>query len=123
MIAWGANNHGQLGNNQKFQGTGTPVEVKLPEPFSFDAIDSRTPIQVKPMQVACGGSNSALLVKESDSATHHLFVWGSHKDGKLGLGKESDSLMPERVNITNPILIQSGCDHSVVLDGKLNIYY
>lgn len=125
IYSWGANLHGQVGNNQTSKGEFSPVEINLPEPFRLrnDKESSRNPFLVHPIRVTCGGSNSSILVKELNSDRKYLFVWGSRKDGKLGLGEDEDKLVPTLLNsLENPIFIDSGCDHSVSIDSNSNIW-
>ena len=50
----------------------------------------------------------------------HLFVWGSHKDGKLGFGTDisQDALVPTVLPLSQVMEISCGCDHSVAMDSK-----
>ena len=79
IIGWGANDHGQLGNNS--------------------AVDELSPILVDNtrtyIKISAGISHSAAI--DSSGA---LFVWGSNGFGELGIGNTNDSLVPVQVTGT-----------------------
>jgi len=66
-----------------------------------------------------------MLVREVQQPQRsHVFVWGSHKDGKLGLGSthDMDAIQPTRLPLDDVAFINSGCDHSVVVQKNGNTY-
>lgn len=116
--------HGQLGTGDK-KTKFEPNEVLLPEPYLWKSqhpTSSRF-IQVNPLQIYCGGCYSMMLCEifspKNETSTKKLFIWGSYKDGKLGLGDISeDIVVPTILPIENPIDANCGCDHAIAIDSK-----
>ncbi|HEY0707391.1 MAG TPA: hypothetical protein VGG33_11375 [Polyangia bacterium] len=73
MLMWGARGNGQLG-----MGTGTGNVITPARPYSASPLDGWA-TNVKPNQIAGGGSHSAAI-----RSNGQLETWGRNNDGQLG---------------------------------------
>eukprot|EP00005_Dracoamoeba_jomungandri_P014427 CAMPEP_0174272712 /NCGR_PEP_ID=MMETSP0439-20130205/52218_1 /TAXON_ID=0 /ORGANISM="Stereomyxa ramosa, Strain Chinc5" /LENGTH=346 /DNA_ID=CAMNT_0015363455 /DNA_START=212 /DNA_END=1249 /DNA_ORIENTATION=- len=98
IFSWGINRHGQCGLGHS-EDVGFPEKVKGLEGINVS-------------DVAAGASHSLALCDQK-----HVYIWGSHKDGKLGLGEvEKDLEIATKLNFETEIEhIACGVDHSAVL--------
>ena len=78
LLAWGANNYGQLGAGKKCEQVDTPVEVQLP---------SNCNIEEGNFQLAGGGGHT-LLADNND----RLYAAGWNNKGQLGLGENYEDV-------------------------------
>ena len=111
MFGWGGNVHGQVGNN-KAEYSSSLSEVIFP-------IDILNEWKIK--TISAGSTHSiALLQHQQNKNENQIYIWGSHKDGKLGLGPDisADILSPILLDISSfgkPMKVCCGGDHSLVL--------
>jgi|GEM_PF-2978208 len=112
VAAWGANNHGQLGNGMNFA-SGVPVTVTANGTLSGKKV----------IAIAAGAFHSLALCSDGT-----LVAWGNNANGQLGNGANTDSNVPVTVNITGTPLagktitaIAAGYSHSLAAcsDGTL----
>ncbi len=98
---WGANASGQLGNNTTTNSS-VPVAVSISGRGQFTIL-----------QVASGDSHSCALTSYGG-----VICWGGNKDGQLGNGSNTDSLIPVAVSglNSNVIAITAGGDHTCALN-------
>eukprot|EP01087_Luapelamoeba_hula_P005088 TRINITY_DN15177_c0_g1_i1.p1 TRINITY_DN15177_c0_g1~~TRINITY_DN15177_c0_g1_i1.p1 ORF type:complete len:431 (-),score=59.99 TRINITY_DN15177_c0_g1_i1:6-1298(-) len=71
VMAFGSNMHGQCG-------IGNTQHVSVPTPVT--ALDGKGVVRI-----AAGATHSVAITHDSS-----VYVWGSHRDGKLGVGEEID---------------------------------
>ncbi|MCN9240191.1 Ig-like domain repeat protein [Streptomyces sp. RY43-2] len=105
VLAWGFNNHGQLGDGTTVDRS-TPVEVHLPA-------------GVRATAVAGGEVHSMALTSDG-----RVFAWGANFWGQLGNGTNTDTSTPVEVHLpagTRATAISVGFDHSLALtsDGRV----
>jgi alpha-tubulin suppressor-like RCC1 family protein len=101
VLAWGANDHGQLGNGTTSDSP-APVAVALPPGVAAAA-------------VSAGADHSLAL-----TAGSQVWAWGANGDGELGDGTTTDSAVPVRSfpqAALAPIAIASGpgAEHSLAI--------
>jgi len=99
VLAWGANNTGQLGNGTTTNSS-TPVAVSLPTGTTVAAI-------------AGGGYHSLAL-----TSTGGVLAWGNNAQGELGNGTTTNSSTPVAVSLpsgTTVTAIAAGFYHSLAL--------
>ena len=101
VLAWGANNKGQLGDNT--------------------TTNRKAPVQVSGLNsvIAVSGGGSHSLALKSDG---FVWAWGLNDDGQLGNGTSTASKKPVRVTtVPNVIAIAAGESHSLALgsDGTI----
>lgn len=102
--SWGANRHGQLGNNTTTNST-QPSQISKLERI---------------IRVACGSTHSVAI-----DQTGKLFIWGSAADGKLGFGVNHDLHEPTHLDFADSIPIVNadcGADHTVAVTKNGQIY-
>jgi alpha-tubulin suppressor-like RCC1 family protein len=101
VLAWGSDNHGQLGDGTFAADRPTPGQVQLPEGTRVRGLFA--------------GCQDGLVLNGSG----HVLAWGSDGDGKLGDGAPmSDRPTPVRVKLqtgTKVTAISAGCTHSLAL--------
>ena len=95
VMAWGDNEHGQLGDEE--------VEI------------SNTPVTVSGLSgvvaIAAGGDHSLALLENGT-----VMAWGDNEDGQLGDGNTVESRVPVTVKgLTGVKAIAAGADHSLAL--------
>ncbi len=94
ILAWGRNDHGQLGNGSKARRSGTPVRVKLRKGTRITAVTA--------------GCVHAL----ARTTSGRLLAWGDNFNGELGNGTTTSSKTPVRVRLPAdrfaPIAIGAG---------------
>jgi alpha-tubulin suppressor-like RCC1 family protein len=101
VLAWGANDHGQLGDGSTSE-TESPVVVALPSGVTATA-------------VSAGADHSLAL-----TAGSQVWAWGANGDGELGDGTTTDSVVPVRSfpqAPLAPIAVASGpgAEHSLAI--------
>ncbi|MCN0178145.1 Ig-like domain repeat protein [Salinispora arenicola] len=99
VLAWGANNVGQLGNGNTFN-SNTPVTVNLPPGTTVATI--------------AAGTNHSLAITSTGTA----LAWGGNSNGQLGTGNNADSLIPIAVALppgTTITSIAAGFTHSLAV--------
>jgi alpha-tubulin suppressor-like RCC1 family protein len=96
VLAWGDNNHGQLGNGGAASST-TPVQVSLPPGTAVTAI--------------AGGSFQSLAL----TSAGQVLAWGLNATGQLGNGTTTDSSTPVLASMPTATAIASGSDHSLAI--------
>ncbi|MCL2149493.1 MAG: hypothetical protein FWH51_00975 [Dehalococcoidia bacterium] len=107
--AWGANNHGQLGNNSTADSL-TPVQVVDPDDITGFLADIAA--------ISAGGLYTVAL-----KADGTVWTWGANSDGQLGNDSSADSWIPDQVRepwggvnyLTEIIAISAGYAHTIVL--------
>lgn len=106
VLAWGWNRHGQCGlGHKEFVPTVQPVQALA----GLDVVD-----------VAAGATHSLALTRAGA-----VLVWGSHADGKLGLGDDGgDQQAPHRLESFGGLRVvglAAGADHTAAIteDGGL----
>jgi alpha-tubulin suppressor-like RCC1 family protein len=102
VVAWGRNDHGQLGDNDPGLGAKSrPVAVDLPGNVKFKA--------------ACAGFDFSMAL----SATGQVWAWGDNQHGQLGNGiTEFDHPVPGPVKLpagTRVTAISCGFGHTLAL--------
>jgi alpha-tubulin suppressor-like RCC1 family protein len=96
VMAWGGNNHGQLGNGTTVKST-VPVEV--------------TGLSEEVKAIAAGQSHSLAALKGGTAV-----AWGEGDIGALGNGAEKNSATPVAVSgLTNVAAVAAGGNHSMAL--------
>jgi secretion-regulating guanine nucleotide exchange factor len=117
LLAWGANNYGQLGVGKKCEQVDTPIEVQLP---------SNCNIEEGNFQLAGGGGHT--LLADNDD---RLYAAGWNNKGQLGLGENYEDVTTfTDVNIslgskdteTKIRKVACGWDFSVVLLSNGTVY-
>lgn len=111
LVAWGANNAGQLGDGTR---TNRPMPIAVP---AAGALAGRTPVSI----AASGGRSTVVC---SDGA---IVAWGINSSGRLGDGTTTERLVPVQVFNTgilagkSPAMLSVGSSHSHLLttDGTL----
>ncbi|KAL6061047.1 Sulfhydryl oxidase [Balamuthia mandrillaris] len=110
VYAWGSNLHGQCGIGTKEESVILPrlVEALADQPVAM---------------VSCGGSYSLALTRDS----REVYVWGSVKDDKSGLGDvKEDILRPRRIPLFDKekqaCEVSCGTDHAAVRTEDGNVY-
>jgi alpha-tubulin suppressor-like RCC1 family protein len=99
LLAWGGNNHGQLGDGKR-RASNVPVAVALPAGTSVT-------------DAAAGESHTLAL-----TATGAVLAWGDNKAGELGDGGTVPSTTPVSVTLPAGVKVtsvQAGCRDSVAL--------
>ena len=81
VLAWGANNDGQLGDGSSTTFSTTPVAVDLPAATRVTAV--------------AAGFNQSLALTSDGS----VLAWGLNNDGQLGDGSTTDSSTPVAVDL------------------------
>ncbi|BDR53582.1 hypothetical protein KIM372_14890 [Bombiscardovia nodaiensis] len=105
VYAWGANNTGQLGQNDTAARTG-PVEVRLPADKVFTTV--------------AAGSQQGFAV----SAQGQVYAWGANS-GQLGDGTATDRATPVVFVLptgVKAVSVAAGSNHSLVLADNGHIY-
>ena len=107
--AWGRNDHGQLGLNNRSPYYPLPQKIIFPDSINI-------------LSVATGLTHSLALDSQGQ-----LWTWGNNDKGQLGLGSGISYLTPQKVVFpasTHIELIATGTDHSLALDrlGKLWVW-
>lgn len=109
VYAWGNNDEGQLGLNDK---------------------DKRNKPTVIPdfgpaVNIAAGGIHSLAIIKKTGETTR-VWVWGSNGEGQLGhgnIGPGTDRLKPEMIQDIGPLVaVSAGTVHSVALRSDNKVY-
>lgn len=99
MLAWGQNNHGQLGNGSTKQRS-APVRVSLPKGTTVTA--------------AVSGSLHVLALTKSGK----VLAWGDNQVGQLGIGTTTERHRPATVSLpkgTKVSALAAGKDYSLAL--------
>ncbi len=95
LYMWGANDKGQLGNND------LRISTETSKPIDITAIEGQTlPTGSKITHLALGQWCSGAVVKNEDG-TDHLWMWGDNEYGQLGNGKTGPSTNPKPMDITS----------------------
>jgi len=100
--AWGSNKHGQCGIREHSV-VRKATKITFPDSFRID-------------RIACGATHCLALLR--DERSHgHVYVWGSHGDGKLGLDGNEDVFVPTRLSFGEQSVrdVVCGSDHSFVI--------
>ena len=107
LACWGANGSGQLGD-----GTAT---------------SSRTPVIVSAipgpvLQVTVGTGHTCALLEDGT-----VFCWGANEDAQLGNGTREPSAVPQQVNISTAVAIETGATLSfhtcaVLMNGHVSCW-
>jgi alpha-tubulin suppressor-like RCC1 family protein len=116
VVAWGANDHGQLGNGSP-KGSTTPVKVLRP-------VDPTGHV----VALAAGGGYSVAAIGDTD--TDAVWAWGANDHGQLGNGSINSvpNPVPSRVEKLGVLLwttpIAAGHDHALALmqDGTVRAW-
>ena len=117
LLAWGANNYGQLSVGYKCEQVDTPIEVQLP---------SNCNLEYGNFQLAGGGGHT-LLADNND----RLYGAGWNNKGQLGLGENYEDVMRfTEVNIslgsketeTKIRKVACGWDFSIILLSNGTVY-
>jgi alpha-tubulin suppressor-like RCC1 family protein len=106
VLAWGFNNHGQLGDGSTTD-TDTPVRVK------FAAGTKITSVRA--------GCNFSLAL----TTKGHVLAWGEGAQGQLGDGSNTDTDTPVRVKLpagTKAKSITAGDEHALAATTKGHLY-
>ena len=106
VLAWGLNNHGQLGDGTT-NDSDTPVRVKFAS-------------GTKITSVRAGCFFSIAITTKG-----HILAWGNGADGQLGDGRTSDSRTPVRVKLpagTKVKSITAGDKHALAITTKGHLY-
>ncbi|MCG3178745.1 MAG: hypothetical protein BIFFINMI_01074 [Phycisphaerae bacterium] len=102
LLAWGSNDHGQLGNGQTAEQVPLPVSVLGP--------DGKAPLD-RVVAVSVGGYHTLIL-----RADGTVWATGCGQDGRLGDGETADRLLPVQVKgLASAVAISAGVKHSVAL--------
>jgi alpha-tubulin suppressor-like RCC1 family protein len=102
VVGWGADNRGQLGDNNN-QASNTPVPVVG---------------LARVVAVAAGLAHSLALTEQGN-----VYAWGYNGLGNLGLGDTRDRFVPTPVPGLPPIVaIAGGADHSLALDSTGQVW-
>lgn len=99
LLAWGFNNHGQLGN-------GTTTISDVPVPVAIPAGDT--------VRAVGGGAFHSLALTTSGQ----VLAWGDNADGELGDGSTTDSPIPVVVRVPAGLsvtAVSAGAAHSLAL--------
>ena len=99
VLAWGANNYGQLGDGTTASHA-TPAAINAPAGVTFTAIAAGT---AHSLAVAADGS---------------VYSWGFNASGQLGTGTMADSSTPQQVALpaaTQVATVAAGGSHSLAL--------
>jgi alpha-tubulin suppressor-like RCC1 family protein len=106
VLAWGANNQGQLGIGTT-QSHRTPVRVHLPAGTKVSAVRA--------------GCNFSLALTTSG----HVLAWGFNSNGELGIGTTQGHRTPVQVHLpkgTRVTAISAGDDHSLALTSTGRVF-
>jgi len=110
LYAWGSNAHGQLGLDLRSPSISEPRIVPY---FSLPARHVK--------QVACGETHCVAL-----DISGNVHSWGSHAEGKLGLGEISaDILAPRQIHFFDDkevVQVAAGVDHCSALTSDGVVY-
>ncbi|MCC6629576.1 MAG: S8 family serine peptidase [Chloroflexi bacterium] len=102
LLAWGVNNHGQLGD-------GTTTDRKLPTPV-LDPTDP-TGRLTNVRAIAAGGNHSLVVLKDGT-----VRAWGDHASGQLGTGQPAPVCPPSTDSCrTLPVRVADPTDPSGAL--------
>jgi alpha-tubulin suppressor-like RCC1 family protein len=73
-------------------------------------------------RIVCGATHCMALLR--DQRNHgHVYVWGSHGDGKLGLEVTEDVFVPTRLPIDHSMRdVVCGGDHSFVITEENQVF-
>eukprot|EP01097_Dermamoeba_algensis_P010311 TRINITY_DN7559_c0_g1_i1.p1 TRINITY_DN7559_c0_g1~~TRINITY_DN7559_c0_g1_i1.p1 ORF type:complete len:395 (-),score=75.34 TRINITY_DN7559_c0_g1_i1:85-1269(-) len=108
LFAWGSNNHGQCGHSQE-KIAPIPRKITLPE-------SEKSQVH----KVIASSSTSAVLLENGS-----LYIWGSHRDGKLGMGNDikEDLHLPTKLPFPQKIVdVAMGTDHVVIIAADHSIW-
>ena len=109
LLAWGRNDHGQVGNGMvdtSDTGQWTPVSVVSTTGLTTVA------------QVATGWAHSVAL-----DPNGNVWTWGANDEGELGNGTTISSSVPIKVNgVSNVIGISAGDGSTVVLEANGTVW-
>eukprot|EP01122_Echinamoeba_exundans_P014242 TRINITY_DN6404_c0_g1_i1.p1 TRINITY_DN6404_c0_g1~~TRINITY_DN6404_c0_g1_i1.p1 ORF type:complete len:412 (-),score=40.97 TRINITY_DN6404_c0_g1_i1:145-1380(-) len=105
VITWGSNMHGQTGH-----GEDAPKYASKPK-----VLDLANGTKVTAQRIIAGSTHTMIVGTNGE-----LLVFGSHRDGKLGLGRELDKDIKMPVPLAalkgrKIRLAAAGCDHSAVV--------
>lgn len=106
VLAWGANDLGQLGVGTT-QGHRTPVRVHLPSGSKVSAVRA--------------GCNFSLALTTSG----HVLAWGFNANGELGIGTTQTHRTPVQVRLPKGVrvtAISTGDDHSLALTSTGRVF-
>jgi alpha-tubulin suppressor-like RCC1 family protein len=106
LLAWGSNDHGQLGDY-----INTGPETCAGGPCSQVAVWVAGPRKEPPVAIAAGGDHNVVLLKDGT-----VMAWGANGSGQLGDGTTEDKheLVPVQ-GLSNVVAIAAGEDHSLAL--------
>ena len=96
MRCWGANDHGQLGNNSTDDAS-VPVRPQVADVASLTA----------------GGVHTCALLDDNS-----VQCWGGNEHGQLGDGGSSDALMPTEVSMPAASMVSAGAYHTCAVTGS-----
>jgi alpha-tubulin suppressor-like RCC1 family protein len=127
VLAWGADNSGQLGAGSTTQGSDVPVTAKLPAgaqvtaiadgrggtlaltkagsvlAWGFNASDLLTKVEPVRVKLPAGTKVTAVAAGEDDglavTSAGSVLAWGLNMYGELGDGKTASSHVPVRVKL------------------------
>jgi alpha-tubulin suppressor-like RCC1 family protein len=100
VLAWGANDSGELGNGRAGGSSLAPIRVRLPKGVQVTA-------------VAAGGQDSLARTTKGK-----VLAWGFNGDGELGNGRTKSSDIPVRTRLPHGTRVRglvSGCGHALAL--------
>lgn len=102
LLAWGYNNHGQIGIGTTANSQLLPVEVKGPEGKG----------KLTEVITSAAGCYHSLAARRDGS----VWAWGCNNEGRLGDGTTEDRHVPVQVKgLTNVVAVAAGLKHSLAL--------
>jgi alpha-tubulin suppressor-like RCC1 family protein len=106
VIAWGSNDHGQLGDY-----TNSGPQICEEGPCSKVAVYVAGPRKANPVEVAAGGDHSLARLEDGT-----VVAWGANGSGQLGDGTTTDKYEMVAVKgLSHVVEIAAGEEHSLAL--------
>lgn len=113
ILAFGANEHGQLGTGDQ-QNRWKPTRINL-------ALAGEESKCLRVVQLACGSAHSVALF--SNQGSLEIRTAGCNSHGQLGQGDRVDRLVfTPTIKVSNVVAVQAGDEHSAAITASGDLY-